>query len=294
MKNGYQGIKQRYLCKNCGKIFVFSKQININLLWQDYVFKKQTLKELSAKYRISVSSVQRRLKKQHSTRMISCDKQVVVLVDTTYWGRNFGVVVFKDAHRKKILWRKFVRYETLADYQEGVDWLEENGFKIDGIVCDGLRGIFSLLSKYKVQMCQYHQIKIVKRYLTLQPELEASKELLKIINSLTHSDREGFIGRFEQWAVKWGKFLKERSIDKKTKKSYFVHKKLRSAYHSIKRNMLYLWTFYDNPDLKIPNTNNGLEGQFTDLKSKLRNHNGLSKSNRKLFIDEYFRNSFCR
>ncbi|MDR1197653.1 MAG: transposase [Prevotellaceae bacterium] len=92
--------------------------------------------------------------------------------------------------------------------------------------------------------------------------------------------------------MKWDGFLKERSIDKKTKKSYYVHKKLRSSYHSIKRNMPWLWTFYDCPDLNIPNTNNGLEGHFTDLKTKLRYHNGLSKNNRKLFIDEYFRNSF--
>jgi hypothetical protein len=56
--------------------------------------------------------------------------------------------------------------------------------------------------------------------------------------------------------------------------------------------MPYLWAFYDFPELKIPNTNNGLEGQFTDLKTKLRNHNGLSKNYRKLFIDEYFRNFY--
>jgi hypothetical protein len=56
--------------------------------------------------------------------------------------------------------------------------------------------------------------------------------------------------------------------------------------------MPYLWTFYDFPELKIPNTNNGLEGQFTDLKTRLRNHNGLSKNYRKIFIDEYFRKSF--
>jgi hypothetical protein len=55
-------------------------------------------------------------------------------------------------------------------------------------------------------------------------------------------------------------------IASNTAKSHFVHKKLRSAYHSIKRNMPWLWSFYDYPDLNIPNTNNGLEGQFTDLK----------------------------
>ncbi|MDR1198713.1 MAG: hypothetical protein LBK94_06830, partial [Prevotellaceae bacterium] len=132
----------------------------------------------------------------------------------------------------------------------------------------------------------------VKRYLTLHPELETSKELLKIINRPAHSDKNLFIAMFEQWTFKCDEFFKERSIDKKSGKSHFVHKKLRSAYLSIKRTMPWLWTFYDYPDLNIHNTNNGLEGQFTDLKTKLRNHNGLSKNNRKSFIDEYFIHSY--
>jgi len=42
-------------------------------------------------------------------------------MDTTYWGRNFGVVIMKDSRTGKILWRKFIfRKETLADYKEGV------------------------------------------------------------------------------------------------------------------------------------------------------------------------------
>jgi hypothetical protein len=56
--------------------------------------------------------------------------------------------------------------------------------------------------------------------------------------------------------------------------------------------MKYLWTFYDKAELGIPNTNNALEGLFTDLKTKLRNHNGLSKEHRKVFIDEYFKSTF--
>jgi hypothetical protein len=252
------------------------KQIDHQRLWSDYIFGKQTLTQLSPKYEISVSSVQRHLKKARSTRIISVDKQVVLLVDATYWGRSFGVVVFKDALRKKILWRKFVRYETLADYKEGINWLESHEFKIEGIVCDGMRGLFQMLSQYRVQMCQYHQVKIVRRYLTGHPELAASKELLSIVKLLAHTDKESFTGLFEAWISKWDSFLRERTQDKKTGKSYYVHKRLRSAYLSLKRNMPYLWTFYDYPGLGIPNTNNGLEGKFTDLKSKLRNHNGLS------------------
>jgi len=212
-------------------------------------------------------------------------------MDTTYWGRNFGVVVFKEWRSKGVLWRKYVRYETLTDYMEGIDWLEDHRFKIEGIVCDGLRGMFQQLSQYRVQMCQYHQLRIVQRYLTRNPELPASIELLSITKSLTGTDKESFEGSFEAWCERWDTFLKERTIDKHTGKSHYVHKRLRSAYLSLKRNMPYLWTFYDHANLGIPNTNNALEGLFTDLKTKLRNHAGLSKERRKKFIDEYFKAS---
>ena len=213
-------------------------------------------------------------------------------MDTTYWGRNFGVVVMKDSRTKRILWRKFVRYETLADYQEGIAWLESHNFKIEGIVCDGLRGMFQLLSGYRVQMCQYHQLQIIQRYLTRNPELPASIELLSIARLLTTTDKESFIGSFQAWSEKWSTFLKERAQDSKTGKSRYVHKRLRSACSSIRRNMPYLWTWYDHIETGIPNTNNALEGMFADLKTKLRVHAGLSREHRKKFIDEYFRESF--
>jgi regulator of extracellular matrix RemA (YlzA/DUF370 family) len=64
--------------------------------------------------------VRRKLDRTRVPRIISSSKSVVVLIDTTYWGRSFGVVVFKDWHTKRVLWRKFISYETLADYQEGI------------------------------------------------------------------------------------------------------------------------------------------------------------------------------
>nr|MBP8945471.1 hypothetical protein [Paludibacteraceae bacterium] len=39
----------------------------------------------------------------------------------------------------------------------------------------------------------------------------------------------------------------------------------------------------------LPNTNNKLEGTFTDLKKNLNNHSGMSKENRKRFIDGFFK-----
>ena len=124
------------------------------------------------------------------------------------------------------------------------------------------------------------------------PELPASIELLSIIRSLTTTDKEHFIADFQAWCEKWCHFLKERTCDSRTGKSRYTHKPLRSAYLSIRRNMPYLWTFYDHIQLGIPNTNNALEGMFANLKTKLRNHAGLSKQHRQKFIDEYFKQTF--
>jgi hypothetical protein len=54
-------------------------------------------------------------------------------------------------------------------------------------------------------------------------------------------------------------------------------------------NLFWLFTWYDCIELKIPNTTNAIDGHFSDLKNKLRNHNGLSESNKKKFIDEFFK-----
>ena len=61
---------------------------------------------------------------------------------------------------------------------------------------------------------------------------------------------------------------------------------------SVKRNMPLLWTFYDHPETGLPNTNNALEGFFSDLKTKVRVHSGISKEHRKKLLDEYIRRHY--
>lgn len=287
MKNGHKSGKQLYKCRSCGKQFVGGFRLDNERLKTEYIEGKQTLSQLSAKYGVHKSTLWRRLKTMRHIRKISKYKDVVINMDTTYWGRGFGLMVIKDAHRNKIIWYKFVHNETIADYLEGIRWLRDNGFHIHGIVCDGMRGLFQELKHYKVQMCQFHQLMIVRRYLTQRPEMPAAIELLALAKMLTRTDKESFMGLLDLWSVKWADFLKERSLDSQTGKTYYTHKRLRSAYLSLQRNMPWLWTFYDYPELHIPNTNNALEGVFADIKTKLRVHSGISKERRKTLIQEY-------
>lgn len=209
-------------------------------------------------------------------------------MDTTYFGHDFGVMLFIDTLGNRLYW-KYVKYETVSGYLEGINHIKDQGVRIKGIVCDGRRGLFSTLPEYPIQMCQFHQAAIVTRYLTRRPKLLASIELRDIVHMLPLTDKESFCGLMNDWIEKWKEFINERAINPETGKSRYVHKRLRSAYRSIERNLPFLFTWYDHIGLGIPNTNNQLEGTFTALKNKLRNHNGLSRKRKEKFIDGFFK-----
>jgi len=117
----------------------------------------------------------------------------------------------------------------------------------------------------------------------------AGKELKSIAHLLAKTDKESFVGMLHDWLVKWKAFLNERSINPETGKSKYTHTRLRSAHRSLVTNLPWLFTWYDNIGLNIPNTTNLLEGSFTDLKNKLRNHNGLNRNRKSKIIIEFFK-----
>lgn len=148
------------------------------------------------------------------------------------------------------------------------------------VLCDGMRGLMQALSPCPVQMCLFHQMLIVRRYLTQDPDLEATQTLLRLVNGMTRMDRESFVGAFEQWAETYWEVLQERIPGRRYKRPPYRRSRLRSTYPSLKRNMRWLWTFYDYDDRVIPNTNNGIEGVWGDIKAKVRVHSGLIREHR--------------
>jgi len=210
-------------------------------------------------------------------------------MDTTYFGRGFGVMVFKDSLSGDFLYTCYVKYETNALYSRGLEIIGSRGIKIQSVICDGRKGLLTLYKDIPTQMCQFHQVQIVLRYLTRKPKQQSGEELRKVVLTLTKSNKMEFEQRLDKWHVKWTNYLNERSQSAITGKSYYTHKKLRSAYLSLKRNMPYLFVFEEYPELNMPNTTNALDGSFSDLKNKLRNHNGLSLTRKKKFIDGFFK-----
>lgn len=96
-------------------------------------------------------------------------------MDTTYWGRNFGVMLFKDALSKENLLKYYVKTETNALYVQVIKELQHQGFTILAIVCDGRKGLIQSFPEIPVQMCQFHQSAIIRRYLTKKLKLKAAQ-----------------------------------------------------------------------------------------------------------------------
>ncbi len=210
-------------------------------------------------------------------------------MDTTYFGRAFGVMLFKDAYSGDNLYKLYVKNETNQLYRDGIAHLAGKGFTIKAIVCDGRKGLLQLFPAIPIQMCQFHQTAIITRYLTRKPKMQAGKDLRALSLLLAKTDKESFVGALDQWHIMWKDFLNERTKDEATGKSRYTHRKLRSAYRSLKTNLPWLFTWYDHIDLNIPNTTNAIDGHFADLKNKLRNHNGLSTERKKRFIDGFLK-----
>ena len=274
-----------YKCHVCGKQFLGGFRIEPEQLWREYQEGKQTHLQLSIKYKYSKRTIQRKLDLHQIIIRKKQPRPVIVLMDTTYFGRTFGVMLFKDAISKENLLKYYVKAETNALYRKGIEELESRGFSIVAIVCDGRRGLINSFKEIPVQMCQFHQVAIIRRYITKRPKLPASIELKEIAWLITRTDKESFEGVLNDWFIKWESFLKERTTNPKTGKSHYTHKRLRSAYRSLKANLSWLFTWYDLIELKIPNTTNAIDGHFADLKTKLRNHNGLSMKKKMKFID---------
>ncbi|MGC9331704.1 MAG: IS256 family transposase, variant Zn-binding type [Bacteroidales bacterium] len=288
-KNGTRKDKQMYKCHACGKQFIGGERLAPDLIWKDDREGKQTYLQLAKKYNCSKRTIQRKIDLCKINISIKAPREIIVLMDTTYRGHNFGVMLIKDNITKANLLKYYVKTETVALYKRGIQELLVQGFIIKAIVCDGIRGLLTLFEKIPVQMCQFHQAAIIRRYITKSPRMPAAIEHKEITAMIKQTDKESFEGALKDWYDKWKTFLNERTKNEETGKSFYTHKRLRSTYRSLNTNIKWFFTWYDNPELNIPNTTNAIDGHFADLKNKLRNHNGLSIKRKVKFIDEFLK-----
>jgi hypothetical protein len=160
------------------------------------------------------------------------------------------------------------------------------GYTLQAIVLDGRPGVRQLFADIPVQMCHFHQKQIITRYLTRNPKLVAGIELKGLTATLCDTNEDDFTSTLDVWYAQWSLFLKERTIEPLTGKWHYTHKRLRSAYRSLRLNLPFLFTYQKYPDLNIPTTTNSLDGCFAYLKELVRVHRGSTRNLKRKIIED--------
>ena len=294
-KSGRRNNVQHYRCKSCGRQFQDRPAgPSTEIIWNEYLNAKQTIAEIASGFQISESTVKRILRRRNEqwTQPDLTGMSGFVHLDATYWGHNWGILLGLDDITGMVIYMDFIKHETTMSYQKAVDAITTAGYLIRGIVIDGRQELFTAFRNYPVQMCQFHMMQIVRRYLTKNPKMNASRELLQICRSMTYRSGLDFKDDYNTWKERWKGFLNKRTTHRDGK-TYYLHRKIRTLVNSIDFYLPFLFTFQLLECAGMPNTNNKIEGTFTDLKKNLNNHSGLTPEHRRQFIIAYFQERIC-
>lgn len=258
--------------------------------YDDYTKRRQTLNDLSERYHKDPKTIRKYFDEHYPVtgEVSSDDDPVSIVMDATFFKHGDGIIVAR-ANGRNLHWFP-IATEKVEHYARCLDTLEAAGFQFASFTIDGRRGVRTLLQKrypeVPVQHCQYHQLQTITQKLTQHPKLPAGKELRAIALTLSHTTREEFTAALNDWYDRWGEFLKERTYSEERKRKWrYTHERLRSAYFSLQRNLPWLFTCQDFPELNIPNTTNSCDGSFSHWKNKVKLHRGIRRGRKKKMID---------
>ena len=258
-------------------------------LWKTYVLRRATLANLSLDDGRSPRQLQRVLRGEAKRKKIvvhtSGNVPVVLVMDTTYFD-TFGVMVFRCWNRRQNLFWRFIEEETNDLYLAGLAHLQETGFTVVGVVCDGKRWLAEQIQALglPVQLCQFHFTKTMTRYLTKRPKTPAGRALRSLALSAKRMNEHAFTEALKAWHEKYEIFLTEKTVTIQTGRWQYTHRNVRSAYRTATHWLPYLFTCKKFPELNIPNTTNTLDGTFSHVKNKVNVHRGLNEATKKKMI----------
>lgn len=143
-----------------------------------------------------------------------------------------------------------------------------------------IRAVKTVWPNIIIQRCLVHIQRQGLSWLRRYPKLEASKELRKIFLMLfkieTYQERNQFYAALLQWERRYGKHVLSLPSSHKV---YGDLQRARSLLHHAWSDM-----FHYLNNRKIAPTTNQIEGYFSIVKSRYKQHHGLAKTNRQKYL----------
>lgn len=214
-----------------------------------------------------------------------------LLIDGTFFKRTNCLVLYFDNDLQHTDLLRYSTGEKRVEIEIDLRKLKRAGVNVVSVTADGKEAIKAavrrVFPKAEFQRCLVHIQRYGETYITQKPKTRAGLELQEIVRRLNMIDCElaqmTWLGRFFEWKRVYGNFLKERSFGEKH--WWYTHRNLRRVAFHIDKALPDMWRYMDNKS--IPKDTNALEGRFTDLKQKFKNHRGLKKEKREGYFTWY-------
>lgn len=206
----------------------------------------------------------------------------VIYVDGIHLGRSCVVLIAQS--RTHVLGWYLARRERAIAWQTLLERIAPPLM----VVSDGGPGLAKALKQVwpetKVQRCTFHVYCTVRACTTMNPRLEAGKELyalaVQLLKIRDKKGRDAWKTEYKKWLMRWEEFLAQKTrLDDGTQ--MYTHERLCKARRAVNTliNNETLFAFLDDQwgeQANMPAMNNRIEGGINaQLRLMLRHHRGL-------------------
>jgi transposase-like protein len=210
-----------------------------------------------------------------------------LIFDGTYFKHENCLLLLLDSQASKAISCRYQVRENYAAAYEMFQRAKKRGVNPVAITIDGntsvIRAIKNVWPDIIIQRCLVHIQRQGLSWLRRYPKLEASKELRKVYLTIFRIEnslqRNAFFNDLLRWEKRYGQQVASLPSSDK------VYGDLQRAISLL----LNAWPdmFHYLNDCNIAPTTNLIEGYFSIIKSKYKQHHGLSKMNRQKYLKWY-------
>lgn len=284
------------MCRECGRTFVQRglpiRRDRQRIWFERWIKEGYTIQQLVSHSGYSESTVRRIIAywlnhPPPALNDLSSFKYLVI--DGTYLvKRRIVVVGIADPVAKRLVAGCYGLKEGEARMSDYCQQLRLSGLSPVSVTIDGLRQVQVMLQavwpEALIQRCLVHIQRQGLAWCRRDPKTAAVKHLRKfflwITRIKTEIDRDRFLTAWQKWEERFGIPIASRPSRGKV---FSDVKRARSLLHYA---LPYLFHYLDDP--LIPSSTNWIEGYFSRLKARYRQHRGLSKKHRASYFAWYF------
>jgi len=213
----------------------------------------------------------------------------LVFDGTFIWRRKIEAVILMDAERRKLVKGEYgLRENSSLALLNFFVKLRSTGLSPKSATVDGnstvIRALKVIWPGITIQRCLVHIQRQGLMWCRANPKTAAARKLRLLFLSVTgigtETEKKMFLESVRRWENRYG-----QKIDSRPENGW-VFSDLKRARSMLLKSLPSMFHYLD--DNNIPKTTNLAEGYFSFLKSRYRNHRGLSPKKRQAFFQWFF------